>query len=323
MRPVLDPATDPAIRLAIRDVAPLPGFLDAARAVVSHLRASSGLSLWLVTRTAGDDWVVLAASEHESGADLGVCGGDVLTWSDSLCARMVSGQGPRVAPVVGAVAAYATAPVRAQHRIGAYVGVPLVGPDGELFGTLCGIDPDPASAALHEVLPIAQLQAQLLSALLAVEMSATRAARSAALKRLGGSHRVLDGRAWEGLLEDEERRCAPLAVPGSVVALEALGLPRDRLAVVVRALLDRARPGDALARTGPSSYAVLLSETPAVVAEVMASELVLRLQELGVTATCGVAARGGGANLRRAWRRAEGARRRDAGPAPLLVAVAG
>ena len=76
--------------------------------VLQLLQARYGMGLWMVTRAAGSDQVVLAArSTVDSGYD--VKPGTSLSWDGSLCAAMVAGHGPTVAPQVEDVPAYATA----------------------------------------------------------------------------------------------------------------------------------------------------------------------------------------------------------------------
>lgn len=93
-----------------------------------------GFDLWMVTRTEGDDWIVLHAEDH----GYGIQDGTVFRWADSFCARMVEGEGPRIAPRSDAVPAYAAAPIGSQVRIGAYVGVPFASrhPTASLSETL-------------------------------------------------------------------------------------------------------------------------------------------------------------------------------------------
>lgn len=315
MMPSLDPSTDAWTSRAVRDVAPLPDFTAAATAVLDHLASAFGLPLWMVTRAAGDDQVVLIAT----ASPYGVAAGDVLCWSDAICARMVRGDGPRVAARVADVPLYAAAPVAQVHRIGVYVGVPLTGPDGELFGTLCGVGPEPADSALADAQPLLELLARLLSSLLAVELAQARRGRAREVEHLGGGEGVpLDRDAWAALLRSERLRCARHATPASVIAVD-VGLPptcgtgRDG-DVAGRVLGDRRRPTDVLARTGRASYALLCPETPEAIAQVVATELLLRLQEAGVVAAVGVAGldpRDG--DLVSAWRRAEAALRTDSG----------
>ncbi len=157
------------------------------------------------------------------------------------------------------------------------------------------------------------MQARLLSGLLAAEVRATRAARSAELALLRCEEQLLEPAAWHGLLAREEARCAPLATPASVVSLDVRSCPPAGQAHVAQVLFDRRRPSDAVARTGPCSYAVLLPETPAAAAAALASRVVLHLQERGVAATCGVGTRTVASPLPAAWRTAELVRRSDAG----------
>ncbi len=102
----LDPWADTRIRASVHDVVALPGFHAAAEAVLAALSSTFGLALWMVTRTTGDDWVVLRSTD----SPYGVAEGDVLRWLDSLCARMVRGEGPRVAPRVGTTSRATGAP---------------------------------------------------------------------------------------------------------------------------------------------------------------------------------------------------------------------
>ncbi len=255
-----------------------------------------------------DDWVVL----HATDSAYGVAAGDVLPLSETLCARMLTGHGPRVAPRVAEVSAYRTAPVMQEHVIGTYVGIPLTGPDGELFGALCALDPGPSPASLESARPLFELQARLLSGLIAIELTAARVTRKADAVGQQAGRRLLDGDAWLALLTAEQLRCAPHATPASLVAVEISGphphprLAEDLAARAQRLLADRRRAPDVLADLGHGMYGVLCPETPEALAQTIATELVVGLQEIGVGASCGVAGldpRDG--DLTAAWHRAQ------------------
>ena len=83
-------------------------FPTAATAVLEFLQDRLGFDLWMVTRTVGDDWIVLQVADKSYHVN----SGDVFKWSDSFCSRMVTGVGPRVAPSTDDVACYAVAPIR-------------------------------------------------------------------------------------------------------------------------------------------------------------------------------------------------------------------
>jgi len=150
-----------AERLTVAEV-PWNDFGTAADASLRMLHARLGLDLWLVTRAEGDDQVVVAA--YPPGA---MAPGTALPWAQSFCMRMVNGEGPRVAPVVAAVPAYAGLRTGAPAGIGAYVGVPLLRPDGSLYGTICGFGSRAQSPRLARYLPVVELVARLLASLLA------------------------------------------------------------------------------------------------------------------------------------------------------------
>ena len=79
-------------------------------------------------------------------------------------------EGPQIAPDINHVPAYVAAPIAAAMPIRAYVGVPLYGADGSLFGTLCAIDPLPSAAELESFQPTIELHARLLASILAHEI---------------------------------------------------------------------------------------------------------------------------------------------------------
>jgi hypothetical protein len=79
------------------------------------------------------DQIVLAARDTPDG-NYRMATGSVLSWPDSLCVQMVGGHGPLVAPRTADVPAYAAITGRSHYQ--AYVAVPLLQPNGELFGTL-------------------------------------------------------------------------------------------------------------------------------------------------------------------------------------------
>ena len=69
------------------DVKAYDNFEQASKAVLAFLHQRLGLSLWMVTRTEGENWIVLSVEDDfyqvESGA--------VFKWTDSFCSRMVQG----------------------------------------------------------------------------------------------------------------------------------------------------------------------------------------------------------------------------------------
>jgi GAF domain-containing protein len=146
----------------IEDVAPWPDWAAAAGGVARFLRAYVGWDLWMVTRVVGDEQIVLHAEPSDE-----VRPGSRLPWEKSFCRQMVEGSAPRLATVTAVVPAYANLTKGLGRDVAAYLGVPIVAPDGSLFGTLCGISfrAKPLSAARD--LSLVEIMARMLGTLLA------------------------------------------------------------------------------------------------------------------------------------------------------------
>ena len=92
-----------------------------------------------------------------------------------FCYRMVRGEGPNVAADSSSVPAYAQAPIGRDIPIAAYIGYPLLA-DGQLFGTLCAIDPQVRPDRSDDE-PLIRLLARLLSTVLESQLHATNSRR--------------------------------------------------------------------------------------------------------------------------------------------------
>ncbi len=280
------------------------------------------MRLWMVTRVERDRWIVLDAEDLHYG----VRSGHVFRWSDSFCYRMVQGQGPHVAPESDEVPAYASAPIRAQVRIRAYVGVPLHGPDGSVFGTLCAIDPDPQPERLREAEPLLLLVGRLLSSLLRMELAEQQARRRAERLEVELLRDPLTGllnrRAWEELLAREELRCRRYGHPALVAFVDLDSLKEtndthghaagdDLLRRAATALQSCVRAPDVVARVGGDEFGLLFVECGEEVAVRVVARIRAALAAAGVEASVGLAVRDPQAGLEGAWREADAAMYRD------------
>lgn len=284
---------------------PYPDFKTAAHEVLRLLQVALKLRLWMVTRAVDGDQVVLEYEDAPSSG-YGVTPGAVLSWDGSLCAAMVAGHGPAVAPRAADVPAYASADNRRHTPIGAYVGVPLRHPDGTLFGTLCGFDPEPQPESLRDAEQLVVLQAGLLSTLLALELDreqlrrrAERAEAQAARDDLTG---LANRRAWDHIVAAEEARSTRYGHPGSVLILDLNELKSvndtrghaagdQLLRACARVLVDSARGSDFVARLGGDEFGVLAVETDRAGGEAQASRIRRALQEAGIDAAIGLGVR--------------------------------
>ena len=311
--------------------APFADFTSASLAVVHALREQTGLRLWMVTRVAGEELGVLTVADE----GYGLAAGTVFGWSGSLCHQMVSGAGPRAAPDVGDVPAYADAQCQESLPVRAYLAAPLLLPDGALFGTLCGLDWEPHPASLAEVAPLVDLQARLLSTVLALDLASTaqrrRAERAEAEACVDPLTGVMNRRAWDRVLADEEARCGRYGHPACVLVFDLNGLKEvndtrghdagDQ--VISRAaelLCSSVRYSDPVARLGGDEFGVLAVETDLGGGRVEAQRLQTILDAEHIAVAVGVGARTLGTTMLEAWRdadRAMYAQKRDQARARL------
>ncbi len=293
-----------------------PDFSAAARAVLDYLHKKMGFDLWMVTRTEGNDWIVLQANDHGYGVEPN----KVLKWTDSFCSHMVEGRGPRIAPDSDSIPVYANTPIRQQLQIGAYVGVPLTYSDGSLFGTLCAIHPTPRADATEDNLPLIELFAAMLSSLLNAEITATEVARLAERARedaeIDALTNLYNRRGWDRLLAAEEARCARYATPASVLAIDLDGLKQvndtrghaagdDLLVSAARAISVAVREIDVVARTGGDEFLILATECDAASARALTARVQDHLAEAGIAASIGYATRIPGQGLTKATEAAD------------------
>lgn len=308
--------SDVVMQPPVSEPLPVLDFKSAARATLKLLQDRCGMTLWMVTQTNGEDWIVLDAEDK----GYGVKEGDRYAWSDSVCSRMVHGEGPRCAPDIDQVPAYAEAPINEKVEIGSYIGVPLCYGDGSLFGTLCAISPVPQSSQLMNDLPMIELMASMLSALLVAETRVSIETRSADKARDMATRDQLTGlynrRGWDEILEVEESRCQRYGRVACVVSVDLDGLKFvndsqghgagdlliQRTADV---LLKTARASDIVARVGGDEYAILALEANYDAGQILARRIRSALAEKSVEASIGVAARDYTSTLPEAWRLAD------------------
>jgi hypothetical protein len=149
----------------IADVVPWRSWDSAAEGLLRLLHDHVGWDLWMVTVVADDRQIVLHS--HPGGL---VRPGAALPWERSLCRQMVEGSAPRMATVTAAVPEYAALTTGPLRDAAAYVGIPLVAPDGALFGTLCGVAFRARPRSAVRELPVIEACARMLSTLMAAGM---------------------------------------------------------------------------------------------------------------------------------------------------------
>jgi diguanylate cyclase (GGDEF)-like protein len=294
-----------------------------AASLLEHLQQVAPLTLWALARREADDLVleaVLGGSDTTgSSAPRGLAAGARLPWSATVCSRMVDG-GPRVAPDVTRVPAYASAPLSRRLPIGAYVGAPVRDRSGTVIGSLFGLDPSAQDEQLARVAPLVEVFADVLGAALDADAAlrrererAEQAERRAVTDGLTG----LDNRlGWDEALISEQSRATRRQLWTGLVSVDLDELKRinDRdghaagdelLVVAADALRSVVRREDVLARVGGDEFAVLAGDCDAGRLDRLISRLRLVLDTAGVRASVGAVSVPPGTVLRDAWRVAD------------------
>ena len=283
------------------ELQPPRAFDDACRMVVDYLAATIPMGAWAVTRVVDDRQTLLVAA----GTRYGLGPGATMPWSSAPCRPMVAGDTPRIAPdarVVDGLAGPIAALASHSIEVGAYVGTPIVRADGRLFGTVCGLDPEPRDDLVgHEGL--LDLLSSLLSAVLDADVAATECARALEHAVTDSETDALTGllnrRGWDRWLAREDDRFRRFGDPASVVMLDldqlkavndtqghAMG---DRyLRATARALRAALRGSDALARLGGDEFAMVVRAGPDD-ARRLVDRLQKGLEQAGVLGSFGIA----------------------------------
>lgn len=295
---------------------PFKDFQAACLGVLEYLRSRIDFRLWMVTRTEGDDWIILAASDKTNH----VKAGSVFRWQDSFCYQMVAGRGPRFVADTRSVDIYRNAPIARQMRIGAYIGVPIMRADGQLFGTLCGIDPEPSQLDLQTHQPVIELLSRQLATLFELENQFEREQRLRERIETEAMYdeltNVYNRRGWERLIEKEEQRCKRYGHPAGLLVVDLDNLKMvndseghnsgDKLLKTAAGILRRSsRTSDIIARIGGDEFGVLCVEATPQQTEMLSSRIQLALARAGIHASIGWASRHGDVNINQAITRAD------------------
>ncbi len=276
-----EPSVEPSVLAvdvdALERLTDSSSYADAVHRLLTVARTQLRMSIAWVSEFVGTDQV-LRFVDCEPGTDAPVEGSS-MPLSGTYCARVLDGSFPPVIPDARRAAAAALLDLAADVNIGAYVGVPLIGPTGAAVGMLCAIDPLARAHLEARDLTALELLAKVLHDLqqraLTAEQSlqSRRALRTAVIGVLSGAGRhpvlqpivdVTTGRVFaaEGLT----RFTAPSpAQPGATAArspaqwfddASRLELREDLDVVTAEAVLD-------LLDTVPSDVAVTINLAPA------------------------------------------------------------
>jgi diguanylate cyclase (GGDEF)-like protein len=301
---------------------PFTSFSHAAEGALTLLSQRMPLDLWLVARREGAGLVVLEAVDR----GYGIATEDAFLWSETLEA-LAAEPGARFDPDA-AGQAFEGGPIGRSLSVGSFVGAPIEREDGAVFGVLCGMHPTALAgdSTVPEELPLVELLARMLAAVLTHELAANEESRRAERAELQALTDPLTGivnrRAWEQLLEHEEFRCARYGHPAAIFSVDIDNLKQtndakghaagdELLRTTARALGLAIRHRDTIARVGGDEFAILAIECDGRAATTLAERLRIALELDSIEASLGFAARRPGGGLERSWLEADDAMYRD------------
>ena len=291
------------------------GFDAACRTVLMQLRSEFGLGVWFVARKVGEEYILL----NVDGDGVELAEGAVMDWSDSVCSRMVD-RGAAVATDLPTDPVLAGSPAAEQLSLLSYLGVSLLTPDGELFGTLGAVSTDHQPESLRDALPQVELLGGLLmtvlDAELRVEAEQRRAEREWDAARTDALCGISNRRAWDDAVDREEARCRRYGAPAGIVMVDL-----DRLKSVnddhghaagdvllrraARVLGSVVRDTDLVARLGGDEFGVLVPGATSEDLEVLVERIAEALQAAEVLASVGAMSRRADMTLRDTWHGAD------------------
>ena len=292
------------------------GFEQTSRSVLKLLHQQLGFALWMITRVDGTHQVVLHAEDRAFGVKVG----HTFRWSSSFCIHMVDGQNPCIAPRAQDIPAYARAAALNNVDIQAYIGQPIHGLNGELFGTLCAIDNVPHSDALHQHEHLLGFMVQLLSHSLHAELrwieQQQRIEQLAAQAMTDGLTQVFNRSGWNHFLHLEEERGRLYGTFSAVFIVDLDGLKRindtqghaagDALIQhTAHTLRQVARKNDVLARLGGDEFGLMMLDIDHESVGQLLRRIETMLKQAGIDASVGVALRAPGASLKKTTHQAD------------------
>lgn len=276
-------------------------FSKAARRVVDYLNDHTPLSDWSVSRVAGGEQVHV----HVHHEDL-IETGNRVPWDESFCRQMTLGAA-HVVPDALEDDSYACLPAAGDVR--AYVGFPIEGEDGELFGILCGVDSEPLAAAAAVDDHLVQLLSELLSAHLrtarAIDEGRREIELSMALADTDDLTGLMNRRGWDRVVTDAQQRVDAYADPVAVAVIDLDGLKQlndsqghaagdDLLRRTGEALRAAAGPQDRVARYGGDEFTVLTDDVGVTDLPAHFARFTRALADHGVSASLGYSHTGPG-----------------------------
>ncbi|WP_027134066.1 GAF domain-containing sensor histidine kinase [Geminicoccus roseus] len=142
------------------------GRLSAVPSILEIVSAMTGLRFAAVARVTDDSWTACAVLDK---VGFGLKVGGELEVTTTLCHEIRSARTPIVIEQVSDDSLYCGHHTPRIYGFESYISVPIIRRNGEMFGTICALDPLPARLRDGKILEMVQLYAELIAAQLEIE----------------------------------------------------------------------------------------------------------------------------------------------------------
>lgn len=147
--------------------------IGAVPAMLRIICDSTGMGFAAVARVTGDSWTACAVQDNIA---FGLGAGGTLPVETTLCLEARAAREPVYFDDASKSERYCDHHTPRIYNIKSYISVPIVLPDGEYFGNLCAIDPQPRSISTADTVAMFTSYSQLIAAQLLDERRAARLA---------------------------------------------------------------------------------------------------------------------------------------------------
>lgn len=134
--------------------------ISAVPTILDVVCRTTGMGFAAVARVTEEHWIACSVLDN---IHFGLQPGDELRAEATICHEIRKTGKPVAVDHAAKDPVYATHPVPQQYGFQSYVSVPIILPNGEMFGTLCAIDANPARVSTPEVLGMFTLFAELIA----------------------------------------------------------------------------------------------------------------------------------------------------------------
>jgi signal transduction histidine kinase len=147
------------------------GRLSAVPSILEIVSATTGLRFAAVARVTENSWTACAVLDK---IGFGLRVGGELEVTTTLCHEIRAAHAPIVIEKASDDVDYCGHPTPKMYGFESYISVPIIRRSGEVFGTICALDPLPAKLRNGKILEMVQLYAELIAAQLEVEEQLTQ-----------------------------------------------------------------------------------------------------------------------------------------------------